>query len=144
MIAIGSDHAGFAAKEHLKELLAEQGLASRDFGCFNEDSVHYPHYGLAVAQTVADGECERGILVCGTGIGMSIVANKVKGVRAALCHDVFTAQACREHNDANILVLGARILDEKQMAEIVEIWLNTPFAGGRHAERLAMIESLDN
>ena len=143
MIAIGSDHAGFAAKEYIKELLAEDGLASRDFGCFSEDSVHYPHYGLVVAKAVASGECERGILVCGTGIGMSIAANKVKGIRAALCHDAFTAQASREHNNANILVLGARILNHRQIAEIVEIWLNTPFAGGRHAERLAMLENID-
>lgn len=140
MIAIGSDHAGFAAKEFVKSLLAEQGLDFRDFGCFSEESVHYPLYGAAVAQAVAGGECQRGILICGTGIGMSIAANKCHGIRAALCHDAFTAQASREHNDANILVMGARVLNQQQMREIVMLWLNTAFAGGRHAERLAMIK----
>ena len=140
MIAIGSDHAGFKAKEYIKALLEDEGLEYRDFGCYSGESVHYPLYGGAVAKAVAGGECIRGILVCGTGIGMSITANKYAGIRAALCHDVFTAVASREHNDANILVMGARVLNEEQMREIVELWLKTPFAGGRHAERLAMIE----
>ena len=143
MIAIGSDHAGFAAKEYMKSLLAKQGLASRDFGCFNEQSVNYPDFGQAVAKAVVKGECTRGILICGTGIGMSIVANKFPGIRAALCHDAFTATCSREHNDANILVMGARVLSLEQMAEITSIWLNTPFAGGRHAQRLAMIRELE-
>ena len=143
MIAIGSDHAGFAAKEYVKSLLAEQGLASRDFGCFDEQSVHYPQFGRAVALAVAGGECGRGILICGTGIGMSIVANKVHGIRAALCHNEFTAACSREHNDANILVMGARVLSLEQMAEITRVWLATPFAGGRHAERLAMITQME-
>jgi ribose 5-phosphate isomerase B len=143
MIAIGSDHAGFAAKEYVKNLLTGQGLASRDYGCFDEQSVHYPEFGRAVAQAVACGECARGILICGTGIGMSIVANKCPGIRAALCHNAFTAACSREHNDANILVMGARVLSLEQLAEITEIWLGTPFAGGRHAERLAMIGELE-
>jgi ribose 5-phosphate isomerase B len=142
MIAIGSDHAGFAAKEQVKSLLAQLGLVVRDFGCFDGQSVHYPDYGRAVAQAVSCGECPRGILICGTGIGMSIVANKFPGIRAALCHDAFTAACSREHNDANILVMGARVLSMEQMAEITRIWLDTPFAGGRHAARLAMIEQL--
>jgi len=144
MIAIGSDHAGFAAKEHIKTLLAEEGLTSRDFGCFSEQSVHYPDFGQAVAQAVSNEECERGVLICGTGIGMSIVANKFTGIRAALCHDVFTAACSREHNDANILVMGARVLNLEQMSEITRIWLYTPFAGGRHAKRLAMIRKLED
>ena len=142
MIAIGSDHAGFAAKEGLKQLLAEKGLSYRDFGCFSEDSVHYPQFGAAVAKAVATAECQQGILICGTGIGMSIIANKFTGVRAALCHNAFTAEASREHNDANVLVLGARVLEQNQLTEIVDIWLNTSFAGGRHAERVSMIENL--
>ena len=139
-IIIGSDHAGFAAKEYVKELLAQRGLTVEDKGCYSEESVHYPLYAEAVARAVAAGEAHRGILVCGTGIGMSIAANKVKGVRAALCHDAFTAQACREHNDANILCLGARVLTLEQIKEIVEIWLDTEFLGGRHAIRVAMLE----
>ena len=143
MIAIGSDHAGFAAKEHIKSLLTEEGLPSRDFGCFDEQSVHYPDFGRAVAQAVASGECARGILICGTGIGMSIVANKCPGIRAALCHNNFTAACSREHNDANILVMGARVLNFEQMAEITRIWLNTAFEGGRHALRLDMISEME-
>ena len=139
-IIIGSDHAGFAAKEQVKQYLLSLGCPVDDKGCFSEDSVHYPQYGKAVAGAVSRGENKRGILICGTGIGMSIVANKFPGVRAALCHNAFTAQACREHNDANILVMGARVLDWETMREIVDLWLNTPFADGRHAERLAMIE----
>ena len=139
-IVIGSDHAGFAAKEAVKALLAQRGLSVEDKGCHSEESVHYPLYAKAVAQAVANGEAPRGILVCGTGIGMSIAANKVKGIRAALCHDAFTAQACREHNDANILCLGARVLTPEQIREIVEIWLDTEFLGGRHATRVAMLE----
>lgn len=143
MIAIGSDHAGFAGKEYIKKLLAERGLAVRDFGCESEQSVHYPIYGEAVARAVADGVCERGILVCGTGIGMSITANKVKGIRATLCHDAFTAKCSREHNDSNVLVLGERVLSRGQMVEILDIWLNTQFEGGRHAERLALITQIE-
>ena len=143
MIAIGSDHAGFAAKEYIKSLLAEEGLSCRDYGCFDEQSVHYPKFGQAVAYAVAQGECECGILICGTGIGMSVVANKVPGIRAALCHNNFTAACSREHNDANILVMGARVLDQAQMADITRQWLFTAFAGGRHAERLAMISEME-
>jgi len=139
-IAIGCDHAGFEAKELLKRWLKQRGVAYQDFGCHGTESVHYPLFGKAVAQAVAAGEYSRGILVCGTGIGMSIVANKVKGIRAALCHDAFTARASREHNNANILCLGARVLTPACMEEILEIWLNTPFAGGRHQLRLEMIE----
>ncbi|MCL1816365.1 MAG: ribose 5-phosphate isomerase B [Clostridiales bacterium] len=143
MIAIGSDHAGFAAKEYIRSLLKEIGLNAKDFGCFSEQSVHYPEYGYKVAQAVAAGSCENGILICGTGIGMCIVANKISGIRAALCHNTFTAACSREHNDANILVLGARVLSLEEIAEITHTWFATHFAGGRHAERLAMIRKIE-
>lgn len=140
-IVIGSDHAGFAAKEQVKQYLTERGYTVDDKGCLSGESVHYPVYGKAVAAAVNRGEYARGILICGTGIGMSIVANRFPGVRAALCHNAFTASASREHNDANILVMGARVLEWPAMREIVDLWLDTPFAGGRHAERLAMIDN---
>jgi len=139
-IIIGSDHAGFQAKEAVKKMLEDRGFHVKDVGCYSGESVHYPIYGKAVAKPISAGEYHRGILICGTGIGMSIVANKWPGVRAALCHNAFTAQACREHNDANILVMGARVLELAQMEEILDIFLKTPFGGGRHAERIAMFE----
>ncbi len=139
-IAVGCDHAGFAAKEKLLDFLKEQEIPYQDFGCNSTESVHYPLFARAVAQAVAEGEYSRGILICGTGIGMSIAANKVKGIRAALCHNAFTAAASREHNNANILCLGARVLNEEEILEIVNIWLKTPFAGGRHQLRLEMLE----
>ncbi len=142
-IAIGCDHAGFACKEQVKSLLHDLGHDVEDFGCYSEESVHYPEYGAKVAQAVSQGKFECGILVCGTGIGMSVVANKFCGVRAALCHDLFTAQACREHNDANILVMGARVLTCDQVKEIVMTYLKTPFAGGRHAQRLELIAMIE-
>jgi len=142
-IAIGSDHAGFAAKENVNSLLTELGYQVKDFGCFSLESVHYPEFGALVARAVSRGEYEKGILICGTGIGMSIVANKFSGIRAALCHDEFTAAASREHNDANILVLGARVLDEEKINAIVKIWLNTAFGGERHAQRLDMISEIE-
>ena len=143
IIAIASDHAGFIAKERIKTLLQQLSLDVKDFGCFSNDSVDYPDFGAALASVISDGQYQRGILICGTGIGMSIVANKYPGIRAALCHDEFTAQSCREHNDANILVMGARTLDEQQMEQIVKIWLKTPFAGGRHAKRLNLITEIE-
>ena len=139
-IIIGSDHAAFTAKEELKSYLAQHGLEICDVGCYSEESVHYPQYAQAVAEKISSGEFVRGILLCGTGIGMSLAANRYRGVRATLVHDAFTAQACREHNDSNVLVMGARVLSVEQMKELVDIWLNTPFAGGRHAERLAMLD----
>ncbi len=142
-IAIGCDHAGYFAKETLKEYLQSKGYSVTDMGCFSEESVHYPVYGKAVAMAVSQGKADKGILICGTGIGMSIVANKIPGIRAALCHDTFTAKASREHNDANILVMGARVLNPEQMKLIVEVWLDSTFAGGRHSQRLEMIRELD-
>ena len=141
MIAIGSDHGGFALKEAIKRHLDQRGLEYKDCGTFSEDSCDYPVYGRAVARCVASGECDRGIAVCGTGIGISIAANKVPGIRAALCGDCFSAQATREHNDANVLALGARVVGEGLALMIVDTFLDTPFSQGeRHIRRISMIE----
>lgn len=142
-IPIASDHAAFEAKAAVIEYLKQQGYEPIDMGCYSAESVNYPEYGAKVAAAVSSGEYARGILLCGTGIGMSLVANKFPNVRAALCYNAFTAQACREHNDANILVMGARVLSEEQILQITELWLNTPFAGGRHAARLDMIKAIE-
>ena len=142
-IPIGSDHAAFSAKAAVMKFLQQQGYEPVDMGCFSEESVHYPEFGAKVASAVSRGEYEKGILLCGTGIGMSLVANKFRGVRATLCHDEFTAKACREHNDSNLLVMGARVLSEEEIINITRIWLETEFAGGRHSLRLAMIEALE-
>lgn len=145
MIAIGSDHGGFALKAEILKHLEERGFAYKDFGTYGEESCDYPVYGKAVARAVAAGEYETGILICGTGIGISIAANKVPGVRAALCGDCFSAQATREHNDANILALGARVVGPGLALKIVDTFLDTPFSGDvRHVRRISMIEdSLD-
>lgn len=141
MIGIGSDHGGFELKEKVKKHLEERGLEYKDFGTYSADSCDYPVYGRAVAKAVASGECDRGILICGTGIGISITANKVKGIRAALCSDCFSAQATREHNDANILAMGARVLGDGLALKIVDTFLDTPFSGDeRHMRRISMIE----
>ena len=141
MIAIGSDHGGFALKQAIMAHLEKRGLAYKDFGTYTADSCDYPVYGKAVAHAVADGECERGILVCGTGIGISITANKVPGIRAAVCTDCFTAEATRQHNDANILALGGRVVGEGLALKIVDTFLDTPFSNDeRHKRRIAMIE----
>jgi ribose 5-phosphate isomerase B len=142
-IAIASDHAGLDLKDKIVKFLQEAGQSVSDFGTHNRDSVDYPDYGIPVAQAVSEGKIERGILICGTGIGMSIVANKFPGVRAALCYDPFTAKVSRLHNDANVLVLGERVLEEKTALEIVRLWLTTEFDGGRHARRLAKIEEIE-
>ena len=141
MIAIGSDHGGFELKEKLMEHLSERGLEYKDFGTYSEDSCDYPVYGKAVAHAVADGDCDRGILICGTGIGISITANKVPGIRAALCGDCFSAEATRLHNDANILAMGARVVGAGLALKIVDTFLDTPFSGDeRHVRRINMIE----
>ena len=141
MIGIGSDHGGFALKEAIKKHLEERGLEYQDFGTSSSASCDYPVYGRAVAKAVAAGECELGILICGTGIGISITANKVPGVRAALCGDCFSAKATREHNDANILALGARVTGPGLALMIVDTFLDTPFSGDeRHMRRISMIE----
>jgi ribose 5-phosphate isomerase B len=142
-MAIGSDHAGFQTKEKIKELLKKQNVDVVDFGTGNEESVDYPDYAEKVALAVAGGKAARGILICGTGIGMSIAANKVSGIRAALVHNVFEAKMSREHNDANILVLGARTLKPEEIQEIVKTWLATPFEGGRHERRIDKIKKIE-
>jgi ribose 5-phosphate isomerase B len=143
MLAIASDHGGRGLKNIISEWLAQKGIDYEDMGTFSEESVDYPDYGSRVARAVAEGRAERGILVCGTGIGMSIVANKFPGIRAALVHDEFTAKMAGEHNCANILVLGGRVLEASQACELVQIWLDTPFAGGRHQRRLDKIAALE-
>ena len=141
MIAIGSDHGGFALKQEVMEHLKKRGLEYKDFGTYSEASCDYPVYGRAVAKAVATGECEKGIIICGTGIGISISANKVPGIRAALCGDCFSAKATREHNDANILALGARVTGPGLALMIVDTFLDTPFSGDeRHVRRISLIE----
>ena len=143
MLAIGSDHGGFALKQEIMEHLREKGIAYKDFGTDSADSCDYPIYGEAVARAVASGECERGICICGTGIGISIAANKVKGIRAALCGDCFSADMARRHNDANILALGARTLGSGLALRIVDTFLETEFEGGRHARRVGLIHEIE-
>jgi ribose 5-phosphate isomerase B len=142
-IAIGADHAGVQAKERLVQALQQAGHAVTDCGTVGTDSVDYPDFAASVARAVAAGNARRGILVCGTGIGMCIAANKVDGVRAAKCNDPFEARMSREHNDANVLCLGARVLDGTVLEEIARIFLETEFAGGRHAGRVAKLTGLE-
>ena len=141
MIAIGSDHGGFELKKKLMEHLSERGLEYKDFGTYSSASCDYPVYAKAVANAVASGECDRGILICGTGIGVSITANKVHGIRAALCGDCFSAEATRQHNDANILCMGARVVGEGLALKIADTFIDTPFSNDeRHIRRISMIE----
>lgn len=143
-IALGADHGGFQLKEEIKKWLTEkEEYQIQDFGTYSTESCDYPDIALAVAQAVAGKECDLGIIVCGTGIGVSIVANKVPGIRAALCHDTFSAKASREHNDANVLTLGERVTGRGLALEIVEAWLKASFAGGRHQRRVDKISALD-
>lgn len=141
MIALGSDQAGYELKQEIIKYLEDKGLEYKDYGSYNADPVDYPVYGKKVAHAVADGECEKGILICGTGIGISIAANKVKGIRAALCSDCFSAEATRLHNDANILAFGARVVGPGLAEKIVDAFLDTEFSGAeRHQRRVDMIE----
>lgn len=144
MIAIGSDHGGFALKQTIMKHLEEKGLEYKDFGTYTEESCDYPVYGEAVGRAVAAGECERGILICGTGLGISIAANKVKGVRCAPCSDCYCAEFTRLHNDANILALGARVVGDGLALKIVDTFLETGFVGGRHARRVALIHEIES
>ncbi len=144
MIALGCDHGGYELKEVIKKYLDKQGVAYKDFGTNSMESVDYPEYAEAVANSVASKEAEKGILVCGTGVGMSIAANKIPGIRAALISDCFSAKATREHNDSNILCLGGRVLGENLALMIVEIWLNTAYIGAHHAKRLEMIQKMED
>jgi ribose 5-phosphate isomerase B len=142
-IGLACDHGGFELKEELKTFLKSLGVEPIDMGTFNEDSVDYPDFGVLVAEKVSRGELEKGILICGTGIGMSIVANKFPRIRAALVNDLYSSRCSREHNDANILIIGGRIVGKELAKEIVKVWLETPFAGGRHRRRLEKIEALE-
>lgn len=141
MIAIGSDHGGFMLKQDIMAYLKDAGFEYKDYGTYTADSCDYPVYAKKVAEAILSGECDKGILICGTGIGISITANKYKGIRAAVCHDCFSAQATREHNDANILAMGARVVGAGLAIKIVETFLNTEFSNDiRHINRIKQIE----
>lgn len=141
MLALGCDHGGVELKKEIMNYLDKKGISYKDYGCYTDEAVDYPIYGKKVAEAVASGECEQGIIICGTGIGISIAANKVKGIRAALCSDCFSAEATRQHNDANILAMGARVVGPGLALKIVDTFLNTPFSGDeRHVRRISMIE----
>ncbi len=141
MIGLGCDHGGLELKNVIIDYLKKNGIEYKDYGTYTSESVDYPKYAKLVANAVASGECDRGILICGTGIGISIAANKVKGIRCALCHDVFSAKATREHNDSNILAMGGRVIGPGPAVEVVKAWLETDFSGDeRHLRRIKMIE----
>ncbi|MDO8644627.1 MAG: ribose 5-phosphate isomerase B [bacterium] len=142
-IALASDHGGFALKEAVKKVLSEKGVSCDDLGVHSEESVDYPDYAVRVAELVSQNKVDAGILVCGTGLGMSMVANKFKGVRAAVVTDPFSAQMAKEHNNANILCLGGRVTEPKKAEELVLTWLRADYAGGRHDRRLRKIEEIE-
>ena len=139
MIAIGSDHAAFPFKEEIKAYLIDKGYELQDFGTCDRERVDYCDFGFQVGEAVARGECEKGLLFCGTGVGISISANKVKGIRAVVCSEPYSARLSREHNDTNVLALGARVVGVELAKMIVDVWLNTGFEGGRHADRIEKI-----
>ena len=143
LISIASDHGGFSLKLDIVSHLNELGYQVKDMGPKNQKSVDYPDYGIRIAQVVTQNAGSRGILICGTGIGMSIVVNRFPGIRGTLCSDLYTAKLCREHNDSNILIMGGRIVGHGLAREIVSVWLKTPFDGGRHQKRLDKINQLD-
>lgn len=143
MIAIASDHGGYPLKEHIKAYLAAKGITCEDFGTNSTESCDYPVFGRAAAEAVASGRCEKGIVICTTGIGISIVANKVKGIRCALCSDPLSAELCRQHNNANMLAMGAGIVGPNLAQRIVDTFLATEFEGGRHARRVGLITEMD-
>ena len=143
-IAIGSDHAGFALKQIVIGILTESGHSYEDFGCYSNTSVDYPDFGRPVAEAVSQGKFDRGILICASGIGMCIVANKIAGIRAAVCHDTFSARRARAHNDVNILCLGEWVIGQGLMREVVTTYLSTEFAGGRHARRVEKIRAIES
>ena len=144
IIAIGSDHGGYRLKEEVKKYLEDKNIEFVDFGCESEQSVDYPDIAAKVAKEVQGGKCDQGILICRSGIGMSIVANKFKGIRCALCHNEYTAKYARLHNNANILAMGADDLTTGEAVCILRMWLATSFEGGRHEERLKLIEEIEN
>ncbi len=141
-LIIGSDHAGFPLKTQVKTLLENMGHTMEDVGCHSEDSVDYPVYGKAVATGVASGEFLKGILICGSGLGMSMIANRFTGVRAALCNDLYSAVLSRLHNDSNLLVMGGRLIGSDLASEIVKTWLETEFDGGRHQRRIEQLDEI--
>lgn len=142
-IAIACDHGGYRLKEVLKASMIAQGYEVIDFGTNSEDSVDYPDYAYQAAKAVANKECERGVVVCGTGIGVSIVANKVDGIRCALVHDLFSAKATRQHNDTNMIAMGGRVIGEGLALEILNTWLTTDYEGGRHDQRIAKMMAIE-
>ena len=144
MIVIASDHGGLELKRELMEHLRERNVEFEDIGTYTPESCNYPEYAEKAARGVADGTYEKGILVCGTGIGMSLAANKIRGIRCALCSDCFSAEMCRAHNDANMLALGGRVLGPELAKRIVDLFLDTEFLGGRHANRVAMVMALED
>ena len=139
-VAVGCDHGGLDLKYIVQSVLKDLGHEIDDQGCNSPESVDYPNFAKAVSSLVNDGKCDRGILICGTGIGMSMAANRIPGIRAALCHEMFSARMSREHNDANILCLGARVIGQGLAAEVVRTWMTTDFAGGRHQRRIDMFK----
>jgi len=143
MISIGSDHGGFALKEHIKTYLENKGYSVKDCGCGSTESCDYPIFGQSAAEAVASGACEYGIVVCTTGIGISIAANKVKGIRCALCHEALSAEMCRRHNNANMLAIGAGMTGPNLAERIVEVFLTTAFEGGRHERRVGLISAME-
>lgn len=144
MIALACDHSAVALKQEIVKLLEEMQLSYKDFGTYTEESCAYPVFGARAARAVAAGECDRGIVICGTGIGISMAANKVRGIRCALCSDPLSAQLTRQHNDANMLAMGARIIGPELAKSIVRAFLTTPFEGGRHQARIDMLAQLEN
>ena len=142
-ITIGSDHRGFSQKKRIDQILLELGHDVVDVGCFENENVDYTDFAVAVAEKVANGDADRGILICGTGIGMAIAANKISGVRAATCHDEVTAEICRRHNDVNVLCLSGDQFSDEFTDDMIEIWLETRFDGGRHARRIAKIQAIE-
>jgi ribose 5-phosphate isomerase B len=143
MIALASDHTGIELKKEIMALLDERKLPYRDYGINSTGSSDYPKWGYIAASAVAKGECERGIIICGTGVGISLAANKVKGIRCVVCSDCYTAKLSREHNNSNMLALGARVVGSELAKMIAAIWLETPFAGGRHQKRIDMISQIE-
>lgn len=142
ILAIASDHAGFEMKENIRKTLESDGHKVEDFGCYSEESCDYPDYAHRLCKVVLSGKCERGILICGTGLGMSYSANRHTGIRAALCLNTEMAKMSRAHNDANVLVLGARLIDFSAVIDILQVWLETPFDGGRHLRRIRKIDCI--
>ena len=143
MLAIASDHGGYNLKEHIKAYLAAKGITCKDFGTDSTESCDYPIFGKAAAEAVASGECEKGIVICTTGIGISITANKVKGIRCALCADSLSAEMTRRHNDANMLAMGAGMVGPNLAERIVDVFLSTQFEGGRHQRRVDLISAME-